>query len=61
MDPSLTIEPEVGEIYEGTVATIKISGAFVTIMPGIDGMVHISQIADHRVEKSNELKKVKVK
>lgn len=62
---SLTIEPEVGEIYEGTVATIKDFGAFVTIMPGIDGMVHISQIADHRVEKvEDELKegqKVKVK
>lgn len=62
---SLTIEPEVGEIYEGTVATIKDFGAFVTIMPGIDGMVHISQIADHRVEKvEDELKEgqtVKVK
>lgn len=62
---SLTVEPEVGEIYEGTVATIKDFGAFVTIMPGIDGMVHISQIADHRVGKvEDELKegqKVKVK
>ncbi len=62
---SLTVEPEVGEIYEGTVATIKDFGAFVTIMPGIDGMVHISQIADHRVEKVedelSEGQKVKVK
>lgn len=62
---SLTIEPEVGKIYEGTVVTIKDFGAFVNIMPGIDGMVHISQIADHRVEKiEDELKegqKVKVK
>ncbi len=62
---SLTIEPEVGTVYEGTVATIKDFGAFVTIMPGIDGMVHISQIADHRVEKvEDELKEgqtVKVK
>lgn len=62
---SLTVEPEVGTIYEGTVVTIKDFGAFVNIMPGIDGMVHISQIADHRVEKvEDELKegqKVKVK
>lgn len=62
---SLTIEPEVGEIYDGTVVTIKDFGAFVNIMPGIDGMVHISQIADHRVEKvEDELKEgqtVKVK
>ncbi len=62
---SLTVEPEVGTIYEGTVATIKDFGAFVTIMPGIDGMVHISQIADNRVEKVedelSEGQKVKVK
>lgn len=62
---SLTIEPEVGTIYEGTVVSIKDFGAFVNIMPGIDGMVHISQIADHRVEKvEDELKegqKVNVK
>ncbi|MBI3494547.1 polyribonucleotide nucleotidyltransferase [Candidatus Saccharibacteria bacterium] len=62
---ALTVEPEVGTIYEGTVVTIKDFGAFVNIMPGIDGMVHISQIADHRVEKvEDELKegqKVKVK
>lgn len=62
---SLTVEPEVGTVYEGTVVSIKDFGAFVNIMPGIDGMVHISQIADHRVEKvEDELKegqKVKVK
>ena len=62
---SLTVEPEVGTIYEGTVVTIKDFGAFVNIMPGIDGMVHISQIADHRVEKVedelSEGQKVKVK
>ncbi len=62
---SLTVEPEVGTIYDGTVVTIKDFGAFVNIMPGIDGMVHISQIADHRVEKVedelSEGQKVKVK
>lgn len=46
----LTEEPEVGKIYEGTVVTIKDFGAFVNIMPGIDGMLHVSQISDKRVE-----------
>lgn len=48
---SLTEEPEVGKIYEGTVVTIKDFGAFVNIMPGIDGMLHISQISDKRLDK----------
>lgn len=48
---SLTEEPEVGKIYEGTVVTIKDFGAFVNIMPGIDGMLHISQISDKRLAK----------
>jgi polyribonucleotide nucleotidyltransferase len=48
---SLTEEPEVGKIYEGTVVTIKDFGAFVNIMPSIDGMLHISQISDKRLEK----------
>jgi len=47
---SLTEEPEVGRIYEGTVVSIKDFGAFVNIMPGTDGMVHISQLSDQRVE-----------
>ena len=45
---SLTEEPEVGKIYNGTVVTIKDFGAFVNIMPGIDGMLHISQIVEGR-------------
>ena len=45
---SLTEEPEVGKIYEGTVVSIKDFGAFVNIMPGIDGMLHISQITDKK-------------
>ncbi len=44
----LTEEPEVGKIYNGTVVTIKDFGAFVNIMPGIDGMLHISQIVEGR-------------
>lgn len=51
----LTEEPEVGKIYEGTVVSIKDFGAFVNIMPGIDGMVHISQLAEGRVEQVTDV------
>lgn len=47
---SLTEEPEVGRVYEGKVVSIKDFGAFVNILPGIDGMVHISQLSNERVE-----------
>ena len=47
---SLTEEPEVGRVYEGKVVTIKDFGAFVNILPGIDGMLHISQLSNERVE-----------
>jgi polyribonucleotide nucleotidyltransferase len=46
----LTEEPEVGRIYEGKVVSIKDFGAFINILPGTDGMVHISQLSDKRVE-----------
>lgn len=52
---SLTTEPEIGTIYEGKVVTIKDFGAFVNIMPGIDGMVHISQLSDQRVERVEDV------
>lgn len=62
---SLTEEPEVGKVYEGKVVSIKDFGAFVNIMPGIDGMVHISQLSNERVEKVTDVLKegqmVKVK
>ena len=51
---SLTEEPEVGKIYNGTVVTIKDFGAFVNILPGIDGMLHISQIVEGKRLKSVE-------
>lgn len=51
----LTEEPEVGKIYEGKVVTIKDFGAFVNIMPGTDGMVHISQLSKERVEKVEDV------
>ncbi|MCD8561532.1 polyribonucleotide nucleotidyltransferase [Candidatus Saccharibacteria bacterium] len=52
---SLTEEPEVGRIYDGKVVSIKEFGAFVNILPGIDGMVHISQLDDKRVEKVEDV------
>lgn len=42
---------EPGRIYEGKVAKIMDFGAFVTILPGKDGLVHVSQISSERVEK----------
>lgn len=55
---SLTEEPEVGKVYDGTVVTIKDFGAFVNIMPGIDGMLHVSQISDKRVDNVSDVLKV---
>lgn len=54
----LLIEVEIGKIYEGTVARITDFGAFVTILPGRDGLVHISQIADERIENVNDYLRV---
>lgn len=51
----LTEEPEVGKLYHGKVVSIKDFGAFVNILPGIDGMLHISQISDKRVEKVTDV------
>lgn len=51
----LTEEPEVGKVYEGRVVTIKDFGAFVNIMPGTDGMVHISQLSNERVERVEDV------
>ena len=50
MIEEITAEAEVGAVYKGTVARIVDFGAFVTILPGKDGLVHISQIANERVE-----------
>ena len=52
---SLVEEPEVGKIYTGKVVTIKDFGAFVNILPGVDGMLHISQIADKRLDKVTDV------
>ncbi len=50
----ITAEVVVGKIYEGKVARLMDFGAFVTILPGKDGLVHISQISDERVEKVSD-------
>jgi len=56
MVEQITAEVEVGKIYEGKVAKLMDFGAFVTILPGKDGLVHVSQISEERVEKvSDEL------
>lgn len=54
----LTAEVEVGKIYQGKVARIVDFGAFVTVLPGKDGLVHISQIAEERVNDVNDYLKV---
>lgn len=62
----VTADVEVGKVYEGTVAKLTDFGAFVTILPGRDGLVHISQVAEERVEhvsdvlKEGQVVKVKV-
>ncbi|MGD8795890.1 MAG: polyribonucleotide nucleotidyltransferase, partial [Thiohalophilus sp.] len=62
----ITADVEVGKIYEGKVAKLMDFGAFVTILPGKDGLVHVSQICEERVEnvsdklKEGEMVKVKV-
>jgi len=52
---SLTEEAEVGKIYTGTVVSIKDFGAFINIMPGQDGMAHISQLSNERVERVEDV------
>jgi polyribonucleotide nucleotidyltransferase len=50
----ITAEVEVGKIYEGKVVRLMDFGAFVTVLPGKDGLVHISQISDEHVEKVSD-------
>ncbi len=51
-------EVKVGRIYTGTVVRVEPYGAFVNLLPGIDGMVHISQLADYRVDKVEDVAKL---
>jgi polyribonucleotide nucleotidyltransferase len=61
----IAMEPEIGRIYEGTVQKVMDFGAFVQILPGTDGLVHISQLANRRVTKVTDIvkegDKIKVK
>ncbi len=54
----LTSSPEIGGIYTGTVVRTTDFGAFVEILPGTDGLVHISQLADYRVNSVEDVAKV---
>ena len=54
----ITATPEVGEVYDGVVTKIMDFGAFVEIIPGKDGLLHISQIDNKRVEKVSDYYKV---
>ncbi|MFA6341750.1 MAG: polyribonucleotide nucleotidyltransferase [Fibrobacteraceae bacterium] len=58
MIEELTAEPEPGRIYKGKVKTIQPFGAFVEILPGRDGLVHISELADHRVDRVEDVVQV---
>jgi polyribonucleotide nucleotidyltransferase len=53
----LTTEPEVGATYKGTVTRVADFGAFVEILPGTDGLLHVSEMAHHRVDKVTDVMK----
>ena len=57
MVKDIVVEPEVGKIYDGTVVKIMDFGAFVQILPNVDGLVHISQLAAHRVHRVSDIVK----
>jgi polyribonucleotide nucleotidyltransferase len=65
MVAAITAEPEIGTVYEGTVKSTTAFGAFVEIMPGTEGLVHISELQHGRTEKTEDVVKrgdrVKVK
>jgi len=55
---NITREVKVGEVFQGKVKRILSFGAFVEILPGHEGMVHISQLSDRRVEKVEDVVKI---
>ncbi len=54
----MTKEIEIGEMYQGRVVSIKEFGAFVEVFPGKDGLVHISELADFRVNRTEDVAKI---
>ncbi len=58
MIAAITTEPEIGRVYEGIVKNTTTFGAFVEIMPGTEGLVHISELQDGRTEKTEDVVKV---
>ena len=57
MVTDIAMDPEIGAIYQGEVVKITDFGAFVNIKPGTDGLVHISELAEHRVKKVTDVVK----
>jgi polyribonucleotide nucleotidyltransferase len=55
---SIVAEVEIGKIYHGEVKTVKDFGAFVEVLPGQDGLLHISELADHRVKSVEDIVKM---
>jgi polyribonucleotide nucleotidyltransferase len=54
----MTAEAEIGKVYRGKVVTIKDFGAFVEFLPGRDGLVHISELANFRVKQTEDIVKI---
>jgi polyribonucleotide nucleotidyltransferase len=55
MVEAITAEPEIGRIYEGVVKNTTTFGAFVEILPGVEGLCHISELEDGRTEKTEDV------
>jgi len=58
MVAQIVAEPEVGKIYEGTVKSVLQFGAFVEIMPGVEGLLHISELQHARTERTEDVVKI---